>query len=135
MKLLTLKRFHQDSDGTIGVLRVDGKDFYTLELPWKDNQRSVSCIPSGAYVLTPHAWDDGNDFKFKKTWEVNNVEGRSSILMHVGNFTKDTDGCILVGMGLSAKDGQKMVTSSRVAVDALREIVGTDTAVILIEDV
>lgn len=135
MKLLTLKRFHQDDNGTVGVLRVDDHSFYTLELPWKDNERSVSCIPSGAYILTPHAWSDDNAFKFKKTWEVNDVKGRSSILIHVGNFTSDTDGCILVGMGLSIKGDQKMVTHSRNAVDKLRELIGQGTAVINIEDI
>jgi hypothetical protein len=26
----------------------------TVELPWKNNERGVSCIPNGRYVAKPH---------------------------------------------------------------------------------
>ena len=36
----------------IGKLFLDGEMFcYTLELPHKDNQRSISCIPAGEYKV------------------------------------------------------------------------------------
>ena len=35
---------------TMGKLFLNGEEFCdTLELPWKQNQRSISCIPAGQY--------------------------------------------------------------------------------------
>ena len=39
-------------ESTIGKLFLNGETFCdTLELPWKDNQRSISCIPAGEYKV------------------------------------------------------------------------------------
>eukprot|EP01047_Picozoa_sp_COSAG01_P078385 COSAG01_NODE_14468_length_1450_cov_2.361954_1_plen_96_part_10 len=39
-------------ESTIGELFVNGERFCdTLELPYKDNQRSISCIPAGEYKV------------------------------------------------------------------------------------
>jgi hypothetical protein len=80
---------------TIGTLSIDGKPFgSTLELPWKNNQHLVSCIPTGTYEvqLLPSP-----KFNNAPTPHVLNVPGRDNILMHVGNFPRDTEGCLLVG--------------------------------------
>jgi len=38
--------------GTNGIVYLNGlKVCNTIELPWKDNQQSVSCIPEGIYQL------------------------------------------------------------------------------------
>lgn len=81
---------------TIGILTVVGKLFgYTLELPWKNNQHSVSCIPVGTYEvqLLPSA-----KFHGALVPHVLNVPNRDSILIHIGNFPRDTEGCLLVGL-------------------------------------
>lgn len=66
----------------------------TLELPDLGNQKNISCIPEGKYnvhlIYSP---------KFGKCFYVQDVPGRSEILIHKGNYNKDTHGCILVGMG------------------------------------
>ena len=39
-------------ESTIGELFVNGERFCdTLELPYRDNQRSISCIPAGEYKV------------------------------------------------------------------------------------
>lgn len=81
----------------------------TLELPWLDNKRSISCIPEGTYEVTkqpPIPQDDPNTeedesggrhprpyshFRFTK------VPGRSGILIHRGTDIAHSQGCILVG--------------------------------------
>lgn len=79
---------------TFGVLLQEDQIPFalTLERPWKDNQRSISCIPAGAYtckrVTSP---------KFGVTFEVLNVPGRQEILFHKGNIQEDSHGCILIG--------------------------------------
>ena len=42
----------QSDNGTFGVWINDNKPlFVTLELPWKDNQKDISCIPAGTYKV------------------------------------------------------------------------------------
>jgi hypothetical protein len=52
---LTLKRGFDDGKVCLGMLQVPELDYplYTLEEPWKENQRNISCIPTGVYRCTP----------------------------------------------------------------------------------
>ena len=91
---LTLIRDHMTDTATMGRLFI-GNDFagYTLERPWLDNQRNVSCIPEGVYqgALQPSP-------RFGRVLpELLDVPGRSQILIHPGNKVQDSQGCILLG--------------------------------------
>ena len=111
---MILKRQFEDQFGTHGELYYDDGEptgIHTLEEPWKQNQREISCIPPGDYPLKEH-----NGHHFQDVWEVCNVPGRSAILIHAGNTIKDTRGCILVGL-VKRKDG---VGSSQDALTWLR---------------
>lgn len=92
--LLTLNREIESNRGVLGVLRTeDGEQVCkTLELPWKKNKRSVSCIPWGTYRVT-----DYSSTKYPSAFVVLNVPGRSGILIHAGNYVSQIEGCILVG--------------------------------------
>lgn len=91
---VTLVRKQVSNIGTKGLLTCTAPSLYlyTLENPWKNNARSVSCIPPGVYqceiVQSP---------KFGTVYEVKDVEARSHILFHAGNYPRDTSGCILLG--------------------------------------
>lgn len=65
----------------------------TLELPYLDNCREISCIPCGCYriALMRHP-------RFGNCLHILGVRNRSGILIHVGNSPSDTRGCILVGL-------------------------------------
>lgn len=109
METLKVSRIYQD-DLTLGIMNF--KDFrcFTLELPDLDNKSNVSCIPEGTYLASKHmSPTKGHCVSIK------NVPMRSNILIHVGNFTSDIQGCILVGD--SARDingdGKYDVTNSR----------------------
>ncbi len=40
------------SSGTNGILFYNGDEICkTIELPWLENQRRISCIPEGTYVI------------------------------------------------------------------------------------
>lgn len=67
-------------------------DCETLEPAWKNNQRNISCIPEGTYQV-----EKRYSRHFKHHFHVLDVEGRKWILIHDGNFRKNTRGCILVG--------------------------------------
>lgn len=111
---IVLKRVSEDDQGTHGKLWLGSKFLcYTEELPWKDNEADVSCIPLGTYTCTKH-----DTPAHPNTWQVNDVPNRSNVLIHNGNTMADTEGCILVGMITTAKG----VYSSVVALNYLRTV-------------
>lgn len=73
---------------------------YTIELPWRDNERRRSCIPEGRYRLKKRY---SQRFGFHLT--VQEVPGRSAILVHpANNAVRELEGClapvsILTGAG------------------------------------
>ena len=91
-RVLLLRRWNTP-EATGGVLLLpSGKQLYTLECPWKNNEFRVSCIPEGKYKCIWH-----NSPKFGWTYLVTGTEPRTQILFHVGNYPRDTWGCILLG--------------------------------------
>jgi hypothetical protein len=70
----------------------------TLELPWRANQNEISAIPVGSY--SGHVREDG-----PKGWriELEDVKGRPNVQIHLGNWPKDSTGCILLGDTISDK--------------------------------
>lgn len=85
----------------------------TMELPWKENKRSISCIPEGTYLVVKQPPKPGRDYPY---FRLPNVEGRSGILIHRITYVKDLRGCIGVGSRFFDlnKDGEPdMVESSK----------------------
>jgi hypothetical protein len=112
---VTLHRFAWGPWGTFGVLKVGNLGaWYTVELPWRDNEIGVSCIPTGEYPMSRHDWFT----KPEAQWRVDGVEPRSDILFHVGNTVDDLRGCIAPGQDLGWVHGRWAVTNSRVATRA-----------------
>lgn len=92
-----LTRLTDDGKQTLGVFQfysglLKALECKTLELPWKDNNKQISCIPAGTYKVIKH-----NSLTFGKCFKILDVPGRSEILFHKGNFNTNTKGCILVG--------------------------------------
>lgn len=86
-----------DAEGTVLF------QFKTLELPWKNNKRNVSCIPEETYQAEIRFSN-----KYGRHIHIKDVEGRSLILIHWGNYagsvnpktgTPDIRGCVLTGSG------------------------------------
>ena len=125
MKLL-LKRTDKAKDFTLGELYINGKLFcYTCEdtdrglrqdMPVatieKIKVKTATCIPYGKYKVTldvvspkysnpKYKWAQKIGAKVPRLIDVPCYEG---VLIHVGNYAKDTDGCLLVGFK-KAKNG------------------------------
>ena len=92
---LTLTRLSQNAIRTRGEITDDDSGAVvvpaTLELPWRDNQHDISCIPAGVYTCAytdhpTHGW----------VYQVMDVPDRDAILLHIGNKPADTEGCILL---------------------------------------
>lgn len=95
---------------TLGILTKENGELiaYTLEPIWADNRPKVSCIPHGSYKAVRHVSP-----RFGETFLFLDVPGRSEIIIHRGNYAKDTEGCVLLGLG-QRTDWQ--VSESRTAV-------------------
>jgi len=100
---------------TSGNLHLNGEWLCdTLELPYRDNQRSISCIPAGQYKVRLRTARESATRNYLHLL-VEDVKDRSHILVHIGNFPKDTKGCILVGIGRK----QDLVENSTLAMELL----------------
>mgnify|MGYP003632453159 FL=1 len=69
---------------------------HTLELAWRDNQKSVSCIPEGEYSCRVRLARESGSRDYVHLL-VQDVPNRSYILFHRGNYPSDSRGCILTG--------------------------------------
>ena len=121
--IATLNRFFSNKDVTFGsfkILTIDHPPIYTLELPWLNNQQNVSCIPEGAYKCVPYSSE-----RYKDVYHLRSVPGRARILIHIGNYPHDTEGCILPGINGFKYIGKDhpMVSKSADALKLIRQIV------------
>ncbi len=122
MKKLTLKRVDKNDECIFGALFLEEKELCkTLELPWRDNQKGISCIPAGEYKLSPYP-----SSRFGEVYIVNDVPNREGILIHVGNTVDDIEGCILVGDSYGKLNGKKAVLNSKQTFKVLKELLGNE---------
>jgi hypothetical protein len=114
--VLVLKRTYFP-EGTQGVLEWNGTIVcYTIELPWLGNQKRISCIPEGEYILQKRFSPI-----FKWHLHLMNVPGRDLILIHPANDAKkELLGCIAP---VTKHTGIGKGSSSRKALDKLKAIV------------
>lgn len=113
---LTLKRTILAPTYTIGGLYIEGVFFcHTLEDPNRDlnhngtfdnGEKKIqgdTCIPFGRYEVTLSVVSP----RFSKSATYRQIAGKlprllgvphfDGVLIHIGNYTRDTEGCILVG--------------------------------------
>ena len=95
---LEIQRNATCNDGeTTGLLIVDGQEVgRTLELPWHGNANDVSRVPAGVYAAFIR--QDGS-----RGWriELRDVPERGNVQLHVGNYSHQTKGCVLLGRSLA----------------------------------
>lgn len=119
MEEVYIKRIEFDDKQTLGELTFGEFSCKTLELPWLNNERKISCIPTGEYEVIKR-----ESAKYGSHFYVTNVEDRSYILIHAGNYNKHTLGCILVGdkhLDING-DGYRDVTNSKLTMQELNDI-------------
>jgi len=114
---------------TIGVFVAVGEDgnilmeCSMLELPWLDNTFQKSCIPEGIYIVKTR-----KTAKFGRHFHIQNVPGRTYILQHAGNYTRQILGCQLPGDRLTDinKDDIIDILNSRRTLDQMLAILGNE---------
>ena len=104
-------------NGTNGKLECKGKSICnTIELPWRENESRVSCIPEGKYFIKKRYSQ-----KFRWHLEVLDVKNRSLILFHpANNALQELNGCIAPVTKLS---GPGLGLMSRKAFAKLKDLV------------
>ena len=137
MKEALLIRREQDDQGTFGLLFTEGFQCHTVELPWRDNARRVSCIPAGKYpcqlILSP---------RFGYSYWIHPVPGRSEVLIHGGAWAGDTSkgwrthsaGCILLGDKRGIAQEQKCVLLSQPPLQRLLRVMERQSFQLTIEE-
>lgn len=96
----------------------------TLELPWKENQQNISCIPEGQYKAFKRVSPKNGN-----VYELVNVRGRSYIQGHIGNSIADTLGCILHGATIHPNSNR--VSSSAVEHAQLMSLLPNEFTVVI----
>ena len=139
--ILLLNRETQSPVQTLGKLHIINdeldvvQELHTLELPWLNNQKGISCIPKGDYILRPRYSE-----KYKDHYIILNNSSqdhpypRTFILIHPANYVTQLRGCIAVGMDrhdINA-DGTLDITSSRNAMQILRNFIGQNEVELII---
>lgn len=127
---LTLTRTSYVSQATCGELELNGETLYSIEQPWRDNEKGRSCVPEGTYDLVPY-----RSPKHGATWYLRNHalgvgdigENRSYCELHAANWATQLEGCVALG-----HDNQPMVDPSTgqiaPAVEGSRDAIATLTA-------
>lgn len=141
---ILVDRTKQDDHQTTGLLsliQIHEKDgvcreeevfrSFCIEPPWENNHQNVSRIPPGTYPAVVH-----QSPKFGKSVWIQDVPGRSEILIHRGNYRRDTLGCILPGRSLIDidGDGHKDVTSSVDTMNELLSLIEGDELTVTVKD-
>jgi hypothetical protein len=127
---LTLVRDYRGPDCTLGRLSAGPLVLQTLELPWVPDspnlcgKRDVSCLPAALYQLALH-----DSPRLSKCFALVNEAlqvyhlaqdiprdcyGRTTCLIHAGNYVRDIEGCIIVGRERRMlQESGWMITESR----------------------
>jgi hypothetical protein len=110
-----LVRLEEGNNQTLGELNVYSGierlfSCKTLELPYVMNLTGISCIPKGNYTVVPRYSE-----KYKNHYHILDVHNRTHILIHVGNYKTQTEGCILIGKSFAYINDDELldISSSR----------------------
>jgi len=126
---LNLSRTKSDANSTIGELMVDWEPFcQTVEDAWRPKKiPKITRIPAGVYQVKFRfisdkelkLWPENltNRYRDRFDWftyhlELQGVPGFQFVYIHVGNWSTDSDGCILVG---NYSGGAELKVSNSVA--------------------
>lgn len=127
MKNARLIRIDQSEKGTFGVFLAAGGWWYTMELPWRDNKPSASCIPAGDYechlTYSPALERD--------LYVLSHVTDRCGIRIHPANYPHELEGCIALGNRYS---DQGYIVSSGDAVVAMHRVMKREPFILTIQE-
>ena len=109
MEIIHMRRGPSTPLGTAGEMFRNGSHLcFTMERPWLDNAKGVSCIPPGRYPCKTYQSPTKGD-----VWMLVGVPDRSEIEIHAANIMTELRGCIAVGSEKGLLGGYLAVFHSR----------------------
>lgn len=122
--MLTLVRYNRTETAVLGSLYLNGAFVcYTLE-------NAAKAIPCGLYTV-----QNSKSPKFKRELPLlfsSNVPQSRGIRIHRGNTFKESQGCVLVGMGRGAD--KSSVTESANAETMVTMLCRNETKLVIVDD-
>lgn len=105
---LKLENIEFSEHGIFGILE-DENNFFalnTLQHAYPSNDAFLwkPKLPPGDYVCVRGFHRLPSMVDVFETFEITNVPGHTGILFHVGNFNKDSEGCVLLAYGRKGND-------------------------------
>ena len=123
--MLTLVRYTRTDEAILGSLYLNGAFIcYTLE-------NASKAIPCGIYTV-----QNSKSPKFKRELPLlfrSNVPQSRGIRIHRGNTAKDSQGCVLVGMGRSTE--KSSVTESANAEIMVTMLCRNETNLVIVDNI
>lgn len=116
--MIKINRWYHN-DCTLGRLTCGSFQCFTLELPDKGNQSNISCIPEGTYTAFKRVSPSNGP-----CIELKDVPNRTYIQIHSGNYTRNIQGCILVGDAIKFLDADSIpdVSNSKATLTRLLDL-------------
>ncbi len=121
MQRINITRTARKEGYTIGKMFVNGTyvcdtlELYDRTYFGEDFKLGTSAVPVGIYRLSTTEWSP----RFQKPMpRIMDFQESRNILIHVGNYPKDTEGCILVGKNSVVG----MVCNSRTTFEHLQQM-------------
>jgi len=112
-------------DRTVGKLYINGKfQCFTLEDQRRDVKiKKVTCIPERTFRVDFRR-EGGHHSRYSKKFpdfhigmlELQNVPSFKFILIHIGNYITDTDGCLLLGLSVDGNNNLVRSTDAYIKV-------------------
>lgn len=117
--LVTLERVYLETESLGSIYDLQRKVIVkTMELPWKDNNHNVSCIPEGLHRVVKEAHSTHHEYPH---FRLPDVKDRNGILIHLITYVSGLLGCIGVGSSFADfnKDGVPDIKDSSLALNKL----------------
>lgn len=120
---IILRRREYLQDGIFGDLLDENYAHVcvTLEHAYGPGPIYTPKLPNGVYTCARGTHKLHNGIPFE-TFEVMNVPGHDNILLHAGNYNKDSEGCVLLGQTEIQSSGHEMITNSKVTFEKFMQL-------------
>lgn len=102
------------SDGVFSTLFLNNEKFcVTLEHAFEDSEGNYfPKLKRGTTYKCVRGWHQLEHGPRFETFEITGVPGHTGILFHIGNFNKDSDGCVLLGEKVHSESAEWWVDMS-----------------------
>ncbi len=129
---IRVNRFSSTDDATLSIITINGifecfglEDEYRLKKVAQETR-----IPAGIYKVEVRDFG-GKDAKYRKRFPsmhqgmlwVRDVPNFEHVLIHIGNWEKDTAGCLLVGKGCMSGDDYSLSSSRQAYLELYQKVI------------